>query len=219
MRTPRSINGVMLKYMLLLALLLILIVEISCYFIVGSTALENARTRLVGAGRHVAVFLDTAENGEDEITEYIREYRQEGINIAVLSPDGKMILPFDDGADGTAVYDTESLKRRLANVEAGGSVVFTENGSLNFAASSAYNGGSYITAAYSLKIINGTTRSLIYYFIIVGILVLLVAALIAYFISQKLSNGLKHISTTAVRFSKGDFDVNFANAERIFPTP
>lgn len=213
MRTPRSINGVMLKYMLLLALLLILIVEISCYFIVGSTAVENARTRLVGAGRHVAVFLDTAENGEDEITEYIREYRQEGINIAVLSPDGKIILPFDDGADGTAVYDTESLKRRLANVEAGGSVVFTENGSLNFAASSAYNGGSYITAAYSLKIINGTTRSLIYYFIIVGILVLLVAALIAYFISQKLSNGLKHISTTAVRFFKGDFDVNFANAE------
>ena len=34
MRTPRSINGVMLKYMLLLALLLVLIVEISCYFIV-----------------------------------------------------------------------------------------------------------------------------------------------------------------------------------------
>lgn len=212
-KKPRSINSVMLKYMLLLALLLILIVEISCYFIVRSTAVDNARKRLVNAGRQVSAFLDNTSNGESEISEYIRGYRQEGINIFVYSQDGKILLPVGDGTDGGEAYDIEWLKRKLVNVEAGGAVVFNENGSLNFAALSGYNGGSYVSARYSLKIINGTARSLIFYFLIVGVLVLLIAALVAYIASQKLSSGLKHISTTAVRFSKGDFDVHFANAE------
>ena len=56
-------------------------------------------------------------------------------------------------------------------------------------------------------------RVMVLYLVIIGVIVLLVAGLISFSASQKLSDGLKNLSMTAVRFSKGDFDVNFANAE------
>lgn len=198
--------------MLLLAVLLIVLVEISCYFIVRSTAVDSARSRLVGAGRQVAVYLQDGENKEAEISSFIGGYRREGILVYVLSTDGNVLLPANDGQNG-ATYDLDGIKRRLGKVAAGESVVYKEGSSLNFAALSGYGGESYVVASYSLKILNGTSHTLIFYFLIVGTLVLLVAALIAYTTSQKLSSGLKNISTTAVRFSKGDFGVNFANAE------
>ena len=51
------------------------------------------------------------------------------------------------------------------------------------------------------------------YFVVLGVVVLLVSMLIAFGISQKLSSGVKNLSATAVRFSKGDYNVNFTNSE------
>ncbi|MCX4287517.1 MAG: hypothetical protein OSJ68_09595, partial [Clostridia bacterium] len=56
-------------------------------------------------------------------------------------------------------------------------------------------------------------KLLLIYFILVGAAALLLTSLISYTISQKLSGGLRNLSATAVRFSKGDFNVDFANAE------
>ena len=64
-----------------------------------------------------------------------------------------------------------------------------------------------------MKIINGTRNILLVYFILVGIFVLLAAALFSYSVSQRLSSGIKNLSATAERFSKGDFNVNFTNSE------
>ncbi len=54
---------------------------------------------------------------------------------------------------------------------------------------------------------------MLFYFITVGVIVILLAALVSLNVSQKLTSGLKNLSSTAVRFSKGDFNVEFENAE------
>ena len=56
-------------------------------------------------------------------------------------------------------------------------------------------------------------RRLIIYFTIVGVIAITLCGLISYVVSQKLSGGLKNLSSCAERFSKGDFNVDFANSE------
>ncbi|MDE7306708.1 MAG: HAMP domain-containing histidine kinase, partial [Clostridia bacterium] len=150
---------------------------------------------------------------EGDVAAYIRIYRQEGINVFVLSPDGKILLPSDEVTEDGVAVDMSVIVKRLGGVESQGSVLFIDNNRLNYATTVNYDGGSYVLATYSLRLLSESLRVLIIYFCIVGVIVLLVAALISYSISQKLSSGLKNLSTTAVRFSKGDFDAHFANAE------
>ncbi|MDE6001065.1 MAG: HAMP domain-containing histidine kinase [Clostridia bacterium] len=207
----KSVNAVLMKYLLLLAFLLIVLVEVICYFIVSNTSKDQANERLMHAGRDVVNYI----NGNDEggVSAYIRLYRQEGINVFVLSPDGKILLPSDEVTEDGVAVDMSVIVKRLGGVESQGSVLFIDNNRLNYATTVNYDGGSYVLATYSLRLLSESLRVLIIYFCIVGVIVLLVAALISYSISQKLSSGLKNLSTTAGRFSKGDFDAHFANAE------
>lgn len=194
----------------MLAAILIVLVEVTCYFIVSKITEDEAHGRLVGTGREISHALSNAAD-EEEILKLIRDYGKDGINAYVLFPDGSIMLPrgeYGGNWNGSA----EKIKERL-EASRGGPTVFVENNNLNYAALIDYNGGRYLVASYSLKLIRGTERTLLIYFVIVGFIVLLIAAVISYNISQKLSDGIKNLSATAVRFSKGDFNAKFANAE------
>lgn len=210
-KKPKSINSVLLKYILILAFLLVVSVEVVFFLVVDSTFEARAREQLTNVGREVAVYVE--ERDEIAISHYLGGFREEGVNVYILSPEGKVILPssIDGNEDFSAEID--GIKERLKGMGAGGSAVYTDKNNLNYVAEIRYGGGSYLFASYSLKIINGAKSMLVIYFIVVGVVVLLAASLIAFTISQKLSSGIKDLSATAVRFSKGDFDVNFANSE------
>ena len=203
-----SINSVLIKYFLLLAVLLIVLVEVVCYLIVRNTSEDKARERLSLIGHTVAARVDS-----DEIEELIREYRLDGINVYVLSEDGTVLLPYGESAEGTLKGGIDGVIKRLSDKAHGDSVVYVQGIYMTYAAAVEYQGQSYVVATYSLAVINGAARSLLGYFIIVGVVVILITALISYAFSQKLSRGLKNLSSTAVRFSQGDFNVNFTNAE------
>ena len=150
-------------------------------------------------------------NGEESITDYIQKYRHEGINVYVLSPDGEVLLPSGGEKWNGNIYEIiEKLNK--ADKESA-PVIYSQKNTLNYVMPLDYNEGSYLIASYSLSILNSSVRILLLYFVIVGIIVLLLTAMVSYNVSQKLSSGLKNLSSTAVRFSEGDFDVNFANAE------
>ncbi len=207
----RSINFVLLKYLLLLAFLLVVFVEVTCYIIVSNTAEEQARQKLTMIGRDVAV--NIGGDVEKETSDYLRSYLQDGVNAFVISPDGRILLPVEDTTGIDWSDNIESIKTRLSKAGKGASVIYQENNELIYASALNYNGTSYLVLMYSLDLIMGTSRILIVYFVVVGVLVLLVSVIISYTVSQKLSSGLKNLSKTAVRFSKGDFSVNFADAE------
>lgn len=202
-----SINAVLIRYFLLLAVLLIVLVEVVCYLIVRNTAEDKARERLSLIGRNVA-----ARVNDEDIEGLIHEYRLDGINVYVLSADGSVLLPDGESTAGSLTDGIDGVVKRLSD-KGNGSVIYIQGTYMTYAAAVEYRGESYVVATYSLAVINGAARSLLAYFIVVGVVVILVTALISYAISQKLTSGLKNLSSTAVRFSKGDFSVNFANAE------
>lgn len=212
-KKPNSINLALMRYFLLLAILLTLFLEITCYIVVSRTSEAEARARISRAGNVIASHV---AGGYDDgrLSAEMREFRQEGINFYLLTSEGTVLLPFGHDSDKEA---GDHLPRIIAELDGrgeGSSVLFTENNNIVFAKKVAYAGQeTYLTAYYSMLIFKGSMRVMLMYFIIIGVIVLLIAALISISASQKLSDGLKNLSTTAVKFSKGDFNVNFANAE------
>lgn len=201
-----SINNILLRHFLILSVLLIVFVEVVCFFIVVDTAKDTAKEKLIRASREVAIL----SGNEFAVSAYIRDSALEGVVIYVVSSGGEVLLPVGGewGGDITEIAD------KFSRTDKGLSSVFYEKGNtMNYAVKADYRGESYFLASYSLGIISGSMGHLIIYFVIVGVLVLLLTAMVSYNVSQKLSSGLKHISTTAVKFSKGDYGVDFANAE------
>ena len=207
-KSLKSINIVLLRYFLLLAFILIVLVEVTCFIIVSNTTEYQARERLMHTGKEIAQSVDTAS--DEQIARLIRDYRTEGINVYVLHADGGIIFPHEDSGGNWS--GLEGLKEKISS-SSSGAVIYVENNNLNYVTTVDYNGENYLIASYSMKVMHGTERMLLLYFLIVGVVVLLIAGIISYNISQKLSGGIKELSTTAVRFSKGNFNVNFTNAE------
>ena len=203
-----SINNVLLKYLLLLSALLIILVEVICFIIVGNTAKSTAKEKLIRVGREVAAVLLINESSADD---FIHNYREQGIIVYILSPEGEILLPSNENSWNG---DIEEIIEKLNSAgRDSASVIYTQSNTLNYISRVRYNGGSYLIASYSLSVYNGSMRILFTYFLVIGLIIIFLNAMVAYSVSQRLTSGLKNLSSTAVRFAKGDFDVNFADAE------
>ena len=203
----KSINSVLLKYFLLLSVLLIILIEVICFIIVGNTAKRTAKEKLIRVGREAAAVLAHNESAAEE---NILSYRQEGVIVYVLSPSGEVLLP---SSENVWNGDIEEIIEKLNREDKNAPVIYSKNNMLNYVMPLKYNDVSYLIASYSLGVLNRSMRILLAYFIAVGVVVLILTILAASSVSQKLSIGIKNLSSTAVRFSEGDFSVNFANAE------
>lgn len=103
----------LLRYFLLLAAILIILVEVTCYFIVSKTTEDQTRDRLVRAGREISELASASD--EDGISRIIREYRKEGIIAYVLSSEGSIILPIEEqGIEWGG--NVERLKQRIQSL-------------------------------------------------------------------------------------------------------
>ena len=203
-----SINNVLLKHLLLLSVLLIILVEVICFIIVGNTAKSTAKEKLIRVGREIAAVLLINESSADE---FIHNYREQGVIVYVLSPAGEIILPSNEISWNGSIEDIIERLNKADRTSV--HVIYTENNTLNYIIRLRYNNGSFLIASYSLSVFNGSMRVLFSYFIIIGLTIILLNGMVAYSVSQRLTSGLKNLSATAVRFAKGDFEVNFANAE------
>lgn len=206
----KSVNTVLLRSFLWLTFLLIVLVEVIFYFVVSATAKAQARDRVVRVGKEVEEF--ASENGDIALSMYIEKYRNEGINVYIVTEGGGVLLPLNSASEEW-YGEIDYIIHRLENAEEGSSVVFSKNSTLTYASGIRRRGNNYLVVTYSMSIFEGSMRLLLIYFILVGATALLLTSLISYSISQKLSGGLRNLSTTAVKFAKGDFNVNFTNAE------
>ncbi len=202
----KSINRVLLRHFLLLSALLVVLIEVICFIAVINTARSTAKERLISVGREVSVLV----NDSDSATEYINGRRNDGIIVYVLSEDGEVLLPSGELWNGDISAIIDKLNK---STDETAPVIYSEDHMLNYVTSLDYEGGSYILVSYSLGVLSGSIRILLTSFIIIGVIALLLTGLLSYSVAQRLSGGLKNLSATAVRFSKGDFSVNFENAE------
>ena len=195
-----------MKYFLLVAFIMLVLLEVVLYFTVRTAGESKTRENLTRVGREVTLYID-GDGGD--ISAYLDSCRQDGINVYILSPTGEILLP-SNGNTMDWTNDIDGIKGRLEGFV---SVIYKQNRNLIFATKIDYNGESYLVASYSLTVLNSAMNILLLYFVLIGVVVLLITAFISYSVSGRLSAGLKSLSSTAVRFSKGDFEVRFANAE------
>ena len=195
----------------MLAVILVLLVESVFLIITSSSANSTAREQLMRIGRDVASLTDG--HNDSALLRYMRNCREDGFAVYIVAPDGKVILPLEEAEEVGFSNEIEDIKSRLIKAGRGGSVIYTANDNLNYVASVNFYGEKILVASYSLLITRNTMRRLIIYFTIVGVIAITLCGLISYVVSQKLSGGLKNLSSCAERFSKGDFNVDFANSE------
>ena len=147
----KSINRVLLRHFLLLSAFLVILVECICFLIVVNTAKGTAKERLIRVGREAAVLV----NKEEDVEEYIQKYRQEGINVYVLSPDGEVLFP-SGGEKWNGDIEEVIAKLNKADKEYA-PLIYSKKHTLNYAMSLEYNGGGLVYPSQSTRDIS-TTR-------------------------------------------------------------
>ena len=197
-----SINRILLRHFILISLLLVVLIELICFLIVSGTTKTTAKEKLIRVGNEVVAFVHDKEDVNTEaITEYINGHRQEGIVVYILSPKGEVYLP--SGSPGWN-GDIEEIAEKINGSDKGFSpVIYSKDNSLNYAVYLQYKGGSYLVATYSISVFNSALRSLLFYFITVGVIVILLAALVSLNVSQKLTSGLKNLFVDCCKIFKG----------------
>lgn len=202
-KKPQSINRALLHSFLIFALLLTLIVEVACFVVVKSVESFQVRKTIANVGDLV---VRTLLKGKD-IDGLIKDYSNDGIIIHVLDDEGKAIKPID------AQFKLQNFQDKKDSIKYG-YFFYHENSKINYIAIVPHTiQPTYVLVSYSMEISSSGTWRLIWYFVLIWGVVLWLAVFISNIVSHKLADGLNNLSATAVRFSKGDYEVNFANAE------
>lgn len=202
-KKPQSINRALLSSFILFALLLVVIVEVTCFMVVKTFEISQIKNVVNRIGNQV---VQKFSDGED-INPIINDYRNNGIIIQILDVDGNVIIPEDSQF---SINDFKEIKSKQTSDYI---ISKHDNKIIYLATISNSTDNLFVAVAYSMEIIKQGTGGMIWLFVLIGVITLCVAAIISYTVSHRLTDGLNSLSSTAVRFSKGDYEVNFANAE------
>ena len=200
----------MFGYFCLLSVLLIVLVDLVFYIIVATTLTNQAHDKVVNAGKEIIVQVGFMDNPK-VLKERFLHYREEGIAVYLVSPEGDIFFP-----EGSEISPNriEELISRLSQINKGDNITYISNGFVSFAARVNYAmDDAMLLVCCPLTIVRQTVTTLQYYLFLISAVVLILAFILSYNISQKLTRGIKTTSETAVKLAHGDYSVSFANAD------
>ena len=221
----RSLNLTLWKNFCFLAFFIILFVGIICYLIVQGTISSFTQDKIRKVGVSVSGMLEQTPDDNVQayllVDEYIElEAFENNVNIAVLTIDGDIVVPIEqrlsdserefwknvhDGiVDRITDFDGKSLQYVTGNV-------YTYAELTSFASSP--GAPNYLVVRYSVDLANNALNFIQRSMLVLGILVILIALLVAYSMAKKISDPLKGLTATANKMAKGNYDVKFASAE------
>lgn len=207
----KSVNLALFGYFCFLSVLLIVLVDVVFYIIVLTTLERQARDRVRSVGSEVSIQVQYARD-ESIINSIILRNREEGIAVYILSEEGEVLLP--SGIDISAERVSEALSKLNALSPQENSIAYRSIGFANFTARITLRGeNAVLLVTYPLGIVRDTVSMLQLYLIVISVVVLGIAFLISYSISQKMTRGLKNMSDTAVELANGNYEVIFVNAD------
>ncbi len=212
----KSVNVSLYGYFCLLSVLLIMLVDVVFYLVVSSALSEQAHRRVLTAGKDMVNAIDSC-GGDDPfmgafiLKGSINRYREEGLEVFILNPDGSVILPADAELSDERFGD---LSAKLAGVEEGGKITYSSYGFVSFSARVNLCGEKcMLLVSCPLTVVRQTVTAMQFYLLLISGIALLLALLISYSFSQKLTRGLQFTSDTAVKLAHGDYSVSFTNAD------
>lgn len=204
----KSINKAMWGYFCLFAVLLILFVEIIFCIIVAVNLEGQARAKVayVGAGMERELRTNPANFNKSIIAA-----RREGFNVVLMTLDGRVCAPLNYDEQQTA-YD--EIVKILGDAPVGNAITYRSGNLICYASKiEAMNNGYYLHVTYSVTVVAQTVGSLQFYLVVVGVILVLFAFCVSYLFSRRLTDGLHTLSDTAVKLAKGDYTVQFTNAD------
>ncbi len=210
-KKPKSVHIAMWGYFCMLALVLILLVEVAFSIVAARTFSADAEHRVVIIGKEVSAQLS---NDESVIDLVFDRYRREGFTVYLVSSDGEILIPESSPNAPEDEWLLVEMSEIVSASETGAEVTFRYGDRINYTQVVDYGGERcYLLVSYSTVIIKVAVRKMQIYFLLVGLILLFIAFLISYAFSTKVTSGLKNLSDTAVKFAKGDYSVNFTNAD------
>ncbi|MDE6356869.1 MAG: HAMP domain-containing histidine kinase [Clostridia bacterium] len=206
----KSVNFTMWGYFCILAVFLIFALELVFYSVVAGTFGNQARQRVERIGKEVCMEIRAGFPVNDLS---LRRYASDGVYVYILDSRGNVLSPQTPAAEVDEKVVTELLNY-LGGYGAGSEIIFRAGEGINYGAKlGAGRNEHYVLATYSLSIVKETVGTLQLYLFIVGVVILALSFLISYLISQKITRGLKSMSSAAAELAKGDYTVKFTNVD------
>lgn len=195
-------------YFCLFAIFLIVFVEIIFFVIVSVNLESQARDRVAKVGVEMErEFRFNPVSFEKSII----AARREGFNTVLMTTDGRICAPYNYD-DSHNAY--EEIKKILGDEAVGNSLTYRSGNLICYASKlEVRNSQYYLHVTYSVTVVTQTVGSLQLYLLIVGIVLICLALLVSYVFSRRLTDGLHTLSDTAVSLAKGDYGVQFTNAD------
>ncbi len=212
----KSINFSLWLNFTIFAIAIVLLMAIISLLIVTNVYNSQAREKLRSVGDSVSITLEENRQSERTLELYLRgiEYT-DGVNIFIIKGDGTLIFPTyaEIEEDDVATILSEA-KSQIDDKDLGAGVIYSsDRDTMCYAERISYGGNGYLIISYSLEIANTTTRALAMYILAICLIAIIIAFVVSYFISTKLSGPINSITTTANELAKGNYDVKFASAE------
>lgn len=199
-------------YFCLLAFLLILLVEVAFAIVITGTFEKQTRETVERIGSEMAVASTDPAGGNLNDT-FVR-CRDEGVYVYLFSPSGEVLVPSVITVDNADELFDEIVDK-LGSAGMNTAVTYRTRSAVSVAIRlrTARYGEGYLLATSSLDVVRDTIGTMQLYLLIIGVIVLLLASLVSYSFSQKITGGMKNLSDNAAVLARGDFSVQFANAD------
>lgn len=212
----KSVNVSLYGYFCLLSVLIILLVDVVFYIVVSSTLSNQAHERVLSAGKEMVKAVESCRETSLVNSSYflkgsINHYRNDGIEVYILLKGGDVIIPAESELSEERINDMLS---KLEGAGEGEKITYVSNGFVSFSARADLCGEDcMLLVSCPLNVVRQTVTKMQYYLLLISAIALLLALLISYSFSQKLTRGLKYTSETAVKLARGDYSVSFTNAD------
>ncbi|MCD8306786.1 MAG: ATP-binding protein [Clostridia bacterium] len=164
---------------------------------------------------------NAALDTETVLNQSVLSYFRNGMPVWIYNDEGEIVAPSGDMVGEMFSPDDSDTKfsdvqARLAGYQEGTAVIFRTFNYLNGAVRiSTPDETYYVVVSYSTIGLQSVISSTMLYLLIVGISVLIIGLIVAYFISQRVTRGVQELSSSARKLAKGDYTATFANVDYV----
>lgn len=210
----RSINIILWRSFTLFAVVMIAVVTIVCYGVLGSAFSSQAKNRVKAVGKEISEVI-VRDAPIKVIENSIFHYQvTDGIDISIVNEAGEKVLPKESSLPENWSEIVTAMRSAIGSWEEGSYKVFEYSSSINYGSCIVFdNARYYLLVRYPLNIIMESVHTMQLYILMIALIIIVVAFIISYIVSDRLSRPIKNISSTANRLAKGDYSVEFASAE------
>lgn len=204
----KSVNNVIFIYFCLLSALLLLLVDLVFYVVVTNILEGQVSDRVVSAGADIAMQLKHSPYDEVDKALFDR-YEKDGLHVFLFTTEGEIV----ETESIISQSDVNDLISRISSASEN-RVLYSDNGFMNFATRVNYGSNEgVLLVSYPLEVVHNTIGAMQLYLLAISAVVLVIAFIISYNFSQKLTRGLKTMSDKAVCLAHGDYSIDFADAD------